>query len=279
MKIYLSIECVLCNGILERYSKTSNLGLPVNFCKNCNLYINGDTREQVIEKVSDLYKGEYWNERNSEASINSEFTDLDSEGKRRNWVSQFLYTKEYITGKNLLEIGVGAGQSILWFEDEGFDVKGIEPDARNVSMINKKLKKGEVIESSVEEFSTEQVFDVIWMSHVLEHLIEPMNFLKKIKKNLKNDGIFFIEVPNCEYEVMLKNSIQKNPHLFHFTTSALSKLVESVGYKILSCDVFRPATKSEGIRQKIMKNSFPYYPRIMTDVHSGRDLRRILKNS
>ena len=272
-------NCILCNGILERYSETSNLGLSVNFCKNCNLYINGDTKKQVIEKVSNLYKGGYWNERNSETSINSEFTDVDSQGKRRNWVSQFLYTKEHITGKNLLEIGVGVGQSILWFEEEGFDVSGIEPDGRNVGMINKKLKKGKVIESSVEDFLTDEVFDVIWMSHVLEHIIEPIHFLKKIKNNLKKDGIFFIEVPNCEYEPMLQSSIQKNPHLFHFTQNALSKLVENVGYKILSCDVFRPATKSEGIRQKIWKNSFPYYPRIMTDLHSGRDLRIILKNS
>ena len=272
-------NCILCNGILERYSETSNLGLSVNFCKNCNLYINGDTKKQVIEKVSNLYKGGYWNERNSETSINSEFTDVDSQGKRRNWVSQFLYTKEHITGKNLLEIGVGVGQSILWFEEEGFDVSGIEPDGRNVGMINKKLKKGKVIESSVEDFLTDEVFDVIWMSHVLEHIIEPIHFLKKIKNNLKKDGIFFIEVPNCEYEPMLQSSIQKNPHLFHFTQNALSKLVENVGYKILSCDVFRPATKSEGIRQKIWKNSFPYYPRIMTDVYSGRDLRIILKNS
>ena len=270
---------MICNGILEKYSNTSNLDLPVNFCKDCNVYINGDTKEQVVEKVSNLYKGEYWNDRNSEISINSEFTDEDSQGKRRNWVSQFSYTKEHIVGKNLLEIGVGAGQSILWFEEEGFDVKGIEPDGRNVSMINKKLRKGKVIESSVEEFSTDEVFDVIWMSHVLEHLLEPMNFLKKIKNNLKNDGIFFIEVPNCEYEPMLQSSIQKNPHLFHFTTKSLSKLVEKLDYKILSCDVFRPATKSEGMRQKIMKNSFPYYPRIMTDVYSGRDLRIILKNS
>ena len=272
-------NCILCNGILERYSETSNLGLSVNFCKNCNLYINGDTKKQVIEKVSNLYKGGYWNERNSETSINSEFTDVDSQGKRRNWVSQFLYTKEHITGKNLLEIGVGVGQSILWFEEEGFDVSGIEPDGRNVGMINKKLKKGKVIESSVEDFLTDEVFDVIWMSHVLEHIIEPIHFLKKIKNNLKKDGIFFIEVPNCEYEPMLQSSIQKNPHLFHFTQNALSKLVENVGYKILSCDVFRPATKSEGMRQKIWKNSFPYYPRIMTDVYSGRDLRIILKNS
>tara|TARA_Y100000590_G_scaffold9367_1_gene11531 strand:+ start:2120 stop:2944 length:825 start_codon:yes stop_codon:yes gene_type:complete len=272
-------NCILCNGMPKRYSETSNLNLPVNFCKNCNLYINGDSKDQVIEKISNLYKGKYWNERNSETSINSQFTDVDSQGKRRNWTSQFLYTKEHITGKNLLEIGVGVGQSILWFEEEGFDVRGIEPDGRNVSMINKKLKKGKVIESSVEDFSTDEVFDVIWMSHVLEHLIEPMNFLKKIKNNLKNDGIFFIEVPNCEYEPMLQSSIHKNPHLFHFTKNALSKIVENVGYKVIACDIFRPATKSEGMRQKIFKNSFPYYPRIMTDIHSGRDLRIIVKNS
>ena len=64
-----------------------------------------------------------------------------------------------------------------------------------------------------------------------------------------------------------------------FTKKALTKMVEEIGYKIVSCGIFRPATKSEGMRHKILKNSFPYYPRIMTDVHSGRDLRIILKNS
>ena len=275
----MKMTCILCNGMLDEYSKESNLDLSINHCKNCNLYISGNTKQEVIEKVSELYKGDYWNEHNSETSINSEYTDVDSQGKRRNWVSQFLYTKQYITGKTLLEIGVGAGQSILWFEEEGFDVSGIEPDGRNVSMINKVLKRGKVSKTSVEEFSSDKVFDVIWMSHVLEHLIEPVRFLKKIRNNLKKSGIFFIEVPNCEYEPMLQSSIEKNPHLYHFTKKALTKMVERTGYKIMSCDIFRPATKSEGMRHKILKNSFPYYPRIMTDVHSGRDLRIILKNS
>ena len=275
----MKMTCILCNGMLDEYSKESNLDLSINHCKNCNLYISGNTKQEVIEKVSELYKGDYWNEHNSETSINSEYTDVDSQWKRRNWVSQFLYTKQYITGKTLLEIGVGAGQSILWFEEEGFDVSGIEPDGRNVSMINKVLKRGKVAETSVEGFSSDKVFDVIWMSHVLEHLIEPVRFLKKIRSNLKKNGIFFIEVPNCEYEPMLQSSIEKNPHLYHFTKKALTKMVEEIGYKIVSCGIFRPATKSEGMRHKILKNSFPYYPRIMTDVHSGRDLRIILKNS
>ena len=139
-------------------------------------------------------------------------------------------------------------------------------------MINNKLKKGKVIESSVEEFSNDKIFDLIWMSHVLEHIVEPIDFLKKIQNNLKKNSIFFIEVPNCDYQPMLKSSIEKNPHLFHFTKKSLSKLVESIGYEIISCNVFRPATKSEGIRQKILKNSFRYYPRIITDIKSGRDL-------
>ena len=273
------MKCIICDNELSTYTETSYLDLPVNYCNSCNFYINGNTKEQVLKKVSSLYKKDYWNERNSENSINSKYKDMDSQGKRRNWISQYAYTKPHINGKTLLEIGVGAGQSIIWFEKEGFMVEGIEPDGRNVSMINKILEKGKVVENSVEEFSSEKVFDIIWMSHVLEHLIEPTNFLKKIKNNLKKNAIFFLEVPNCEYNPMLKSSIEENPHLFHFTKKSLIKMVEKIGYQVISCDVFRPATKSEGIRQKILKNSFPYYPRILTESDNGRDLRIILSNN
>ena len=50
------MRCVLCNGILNEYSKTSNLDLPVNHCKNCNLYVSGNTKEDVIEKVLHTYR-------------------------------------------------------------------------------------------------------------------------------------------------------------------------------------------------------------------------------
>ncbi len=273
------MKCIICHQILEVYTKKSYLDLPVKYCAKCNLYINGETKDEIIKKVSDLYKQDYWNGLNSEISINSEYTDRDSEGKRRNWKSQFAYTQPHMNGNTILEIGVGAGQSIIWFEEEGFDVYGIEPDGRNVNMINKKLKRGTVIEASVEDFSSEKVYDVVWMSHVLEHLIEPIDFLKKIKNNLTKNSILFIEVPNCEHQPTLKSSIEGNPHLFHFTKESLSKMVENIGYQIISCDVFRPARKSEGLKHKIFKNTYKFYPRILTDTSSGRDLRIILKNS
>ena len=67
---------------------------------------------------------------------------IDSQGKRRQWISQYSYTKKYLENKsNILEIGSGAGQTIYWFDQIGFSVTGIEPDARNVELINKKLTK------------------------------------------------------------------------------------------------------------------------------------------
>jgi len=50
-------------------------------------------------------------------------------------------------------------------------------------------------------------------------------------------------------------------------------------FQIIRCDCFRPATKIEGLKNKIFKNMFPFYPRILTDEKSGMDLRIILKNS
>ena len=37
--------------------------------------------------------------------------------------------------------------------------------------------------------------------------------------------------------------------------------------------------EEQEIKHRIIKNSFPYYPRILTDNHSGRDLRIILGNN
>ena len=50
------MKCIICDKILDIFTKESYLDLPVNYCKNCNLYINGNSKEEVNEKVSNMYK-------------------------------------------------------------------------------------------------------------------------------------------------------------------------------------------------------------------------------
>ena len=93
------MKCIICDEVLDIYKKKSYLELPVNYCKNCNLYINGNSKEQVREKVSNMYKENYWNERNSETSINSEYTDVDSQGKE-----EIGYHNFHIQNHTLMEM-------------------------------------------------------------------------------------------------------------------------------------------------------------------------------
>jgi len=273
-------DCIVCeNEILKELSTKSYLKLGVFYCEKCGLYSVGKSEDEIKERITELYEGEFWGT-TIEDAIDANFTDIDSQGKKRNWVSQYSYCKPYLEDKkNILEIGAGAGYALIWFEEEGYKVTGIEPDPKNVELINKRLNQGKCIAGYVEEIDLDVKFEIIWMSHVLEHLIRPDLFLEKIKKNLKKDGIFFIEVPDCGNEKTFHDSLL-NPHTFHFSKTTLTKLVERIGFKVISCDSFRPATKVEGGINKVfgkIKKPYAYYPRILTNEKNGKDLRIIFK--
>ena len=279
--------CISCGkSSFLLYSQNSSMGLPVYQCNFCKLYFNGNSEDEVKIRTQEIYSGNYWDERKSEESLESNYTDRTSQYKRKHWLSQKEYCKSYLEGKkDLLEIGSGAGQSLTYFEESGFSVTGIEPDSRNVERINQKLEHGHCIAGFVEEITIDGIFDVIWISHVFEHLIRPDNLLKKCKNNLRKNGFIFIEVPECENPKILKQSIFENPSTFHFTKNTLSSIAHNVGYNIARCDSLRVPNLIEAGIMKVMKktfksiryNPYPYYPRIITNKNDGQLIRMILE--
>ncbi len=279
------MECISCGNLsMQKYTNNSYLELPVFRCEKCNFYVTGESEIEIRRKTESIYKEKHWGDNNlwdAKYAIKSNYTDIHSQGKKRHWISQYKYCKPHMNNKKeILEIGAGQGQATFWFDSEGFSVTSIEPDENNVKLINQKLKNSHCIVGSAEDFQLKEKFDVIWMSHVLEHVVKPIQFFDNVHKNLKNDGIFFIEVPNCENDFMLKASIFKVPHTFHFSKKSLLNLAKKSGFKVVQCDYFRPATKFEGIMNKLTGSrlkKFQYYPRIPTDNIKGKFLRLILK--
>ena len=41
-------------------------------------------------------------------------------------------------------------------------------------------------------------FDIITAFDVIEHVLDPLNFLRKLKKKLKKNGIIFVYTPNID---------------------------------------------------------------------------------
>lgn len=75
-------------------------------------------------------------------------------------------------------------------------------------------------------------YDVIVLSHILEHLRDPKSFLLEQREKIANGGLVFIEVPNQDYIFKFLNE----PHLNFFAPLTLQKLMDETDFKILRID-------------------------------------------
>lgn len=248
-------KCPSCDSVTTSLIyDTSFFELPVLNCKSCSLFF---TLQNKKERIKDYYNDSYWsvfrnlkNQKVADQKYDDAYIIKKIPGFLRNIIertgvrkslalSQLNYLKPHILGKNLLEIGSGEGFLLEMFEKNGFNVSGIEPSKINIEIINSKLKRGKCENKFVEDLSfSDKRFDVIIMSHVLEHLINAKEILGMLKNGLMNNGILFIEVPNCQDQKTLEHSVKTQPHMYHFSKQSLQKILEMSGFKVIQINTF-----------------------------------------
>jgi len=141
----------------------------------------------------------------------------------------------------LLEIGSCTGVFLNEAKKKGFEVAGIEPSEKD-SRIAKQRYGLNLHVGVVEGFNfPEESFDVVFSSHVFEHLLDPLAVAKKIGSWLRPGGFHMIEVPNqferCEFRrwrLMRVNAPRERTflsihHPVFFSPKTLRKLVELSG--------------------------------------------------
>ncbi len=73
-------------------------------------------------------------------------------------------------------------------------------------------------------------------THLLEHIVDPVNFLKQISNCLADDGAVFIEVPDCSSNAFIYNLAYTNlvhgQHIHYYTKDSLSIIAEAAGLEV-----------------------------------------------
>ena len=135
--------------------------------------------------------------------------------------------------QKVLQFGCSDGYTLYRFLEKGAkQVTGIEPSivSRNYSAEKYGMS---VIPSTIEEYQSDDKFDLIVATHILEHLYTPDIVLKNIKKNLSNDGLLLIEVPLWEREDLQPLGVLSFEHLNYFCEDTLSRILQESGYDII----------------------------------------------
>ena len=275
------MSCFICN---KAFSETKVGKEIVQYCESCNFY-----KTKNLKKYSNSYKSEFWENSDYSDFTGTDFTDKGVQDLVLTFESWYSYFKPFLNNKKtILDVGSGTGISCILLEKKGYDIIGVDPDAKNAELINSKLKTGKCINCYFEDLKLEKKVDVIWITHILEHLQEPNFLLIRCKEWLSPDGVICIAVPDCENPDMLKSSLTNPYHIYHFTKDSLKKIFEKCGYDVIKCDSFAIIKKTNRRIHKVMRKTRftnissktePYYPFKLTSDKNGYEIRCIIKPS
>ena len=224
-------NCTLCdkNSQLHScYNITTNIDFVPGFnpirkwkiCKDCNHIFAENYPKNLQEILSTTSPDQH---------INPNIHLLPILGNKLSEV------KKFTKGNKLLEVGTGAGELTSVAKELLFDITGIDirpTYAKNVS----KMLDIPIYSVDFMNFKTDDLFDIIILGDVLEHVPNPIKMLEKVYNFLNKEGVVWISTPNFEsaFSYMMKD---KDPmwrvceHLNYFSYRSLQKILEKTGFK------------------------------------------------
>ncbi|MFK5882353.1 MAG: class I SAM-dependent methyltransferase [Sulfurospirillum sp.] len=151
---------------------------------------------------------------------------------------------------NVLEIGAGSGDTLLYAKQNGYAKKiyGVE-----LCELKNSFQKSEEFEEfiigNIEQIKLpfeKNFFDVILCGDVLEHLVDPYNIVRKLRLILKDDGVLIASLPNIRQIQILKQiflegdfkytnaGILDKTHLRFFCKKNMLELFEKNGFEVVN---------------------------------------------
>ncbi|HJY98746.1 MAG TPA: class I SAM-dependent methyltransferase [Patescibacteria group bacterium] len=216
-------------------SRVDRYGIPLRvvLCKKCGLirsdpyYTEKTLKQFYLHEYRQIYVGS--NKKMAAYTFRSEIGTGD-------FINNFLranYYQKDVSNKTIFEVGCGAGGILDKFRQLGNDTYGCDFDAEYVKY--GKRKGLNLFTGGIEELiKLNKKADIIILCHVLEHFLNPVLELKKIRRLLKKNGIVFIAVPGVyfthrSYNGDFNNAIQ-NAHAFYFTLRTLTNIANMSGF-------------------------------------------------
>lgn len=193
----------------------------LSFCKQCGHVFNRFFNPAQVD-----YNVPYENS----LHFSSKFQSYAS------WFANYIVKKYDLHGKIIIEIGSGKGEFLQMLCDLGGNVgTGFDPSYQ--PMPGEKSSTISFVKDIYSEQYADYQADLIISRHVLEHIYEPLSFLKRIRKTIGDNKrtVVIFEVPNLAYileETAIWDLIYE--HFSYFGPQSLSSLFHNSSFNILN---------------------------------------------
>lgn len=216
-------------------------------CRQCGFYYSLYSRnKKAMDRVYIDYRGEgqAWRKEGSAEEVFRKVIALplrESVTKQRiKWIKENIrdlweggvVKKPQQQPYRLMDVGGGTGVFAYEFQDKNWKSYIIDPN-KDSAFIKEKLKIP-LAQAFYRPNLFPHTFDLVSLIYTLEHLSDPYFVVKGLHKDMKKNGLLFIEVPDAIYFRYRgpKDDIFHSEHLWMFSPHTLSMFLEKCGFEM-----------------------------------------------
>ncbi len=203
-----------------------------HICKNCGFVYMYPLPEK--DDLDNYYEESYWEKHHKATGLVNKTIDNSFDSRNK---AIYEWSKPYIKDNNtkVLEIGAGYGHTLAYFKQQSnCYVEGVEPSKEgSYNAIHSYGIK--TFNGFLEDFQTNEKFDIVILSHVFEHFYNPVQALVIIRKLIKEGGALFIEVPNILQPNPSKHKLGwfSKEHISYFSKNKLNVMLSNNGFDMI----------------------------------------------
>jgi 2-polyprenyl-3-methyl-5-hydroxy-6-metoxy-1,4-benzoquinol methylase len=193
------------------------------------------------EELKRLYTTHYFDSQNFEVRYDDEERFQKYHPYRE---AEFVSNR---TKGRVLDIGCGEGFSLDWFHSRGWDAFGLDFSRdgikRHFPNLAERVTPGDLFRSMELLMEQGQQFDLVITNNVLEHVLDPIAFLKQTQSLLAPGGLCRMQVPNDDsplHRVLNEKKlaperfwIVAHEHMSYFNAESLSATMRHCGFQAI----------------------------------------------
>lgn len=230
------MNCLLCNkndwSLLIDQSR--NEGSDKNYiCNNCG-FIGIHPRPNVTFHNNEYKDGNFSTSARGMDKPSKYMTRI-SDWQANNRINILEKFTDKLAHKKVLDIGCGAGNFMKAIRDlYNCEVTGLEPDSTFTESAKQEFNL-DIRNEFLEDFISDDKFDLVCSFHVIEHVADPNIFLQKCKDLLADDGLLYLECPSIDR--IYGDTVDYffwYAHLNTFSAKTLSAFFAKNGFEILT---------------------------------------------
>ena len=133
----------------------------------------------------------------------------------------------------VLELGCGAGWNLLEFHQKNHFVKGY--DYNSDYLTTGRTNGLDLSFGGIEDaLASNERYDLVILSHVVEHLLDPIGLMGRVRTLLNDRGVVFVEVPSV---LNVRRKLMKyfqSAHTYSFTPETLNFVMTNAAYESIA---------------------------------------------